>query len=186
MNELDYLALSRLPDEEFPTRVSRIKIRKGEDFAAWRERAIQYRKENPPNVKATGDPLKERFGESLQSAKDYFQLTDEDLERYADPDPKMPAAAALVTETWKMQNADGKPMTRADQDGLFELRAAMFDWVEKTYTRKLSEAICDLDCFNCPGGVLLNCAAQNRSSVEEDGIATPDWLQPAPTEGGDP
>ena len=175
---MDYIALSRVPLEDFPERVSRIRRRKGEDVEDWRERAIEYVRKNPPKEKKVSSrtPLEERFDETLDNLKNSFRLSRADLHTFADNPPDLPALAQYTPPSIKAQSRGRTG--RAWWDNLENLRRSMYLWVAATLTRKLSEANCDLDCFQCPSARVLNCAAQNQSSVQEDGITLPAFMAP--------
>lgn len=163
-----------------PKRVGRIRRRKTEDLEDWRQRAIQYLVDNPPKPKkqAKTNVLEDRFEVSVINAQEVFKLTDEQLVLYSEVVPDMPAARRLVTKTESFQKTH--PSRRHHVD---TIRYAMWEWITGTFTLRESEAICNLDCINCPTARLLNCAAQNLTAIERDAYPLPAVKHPGDFNG---
>lgn len=160
-------ALKSATAEALPARVGRIKRRKGEDAEAWRARAIDYVLTNPvkPEKKEKTSALADRFPETLQSAELHFQLSQDDLVRYARLAPEMPVSGEMFTDTERYQRLHGSA-----RHNVRHIRHLMWEWVCQTFVLRSTEANCDLDCWNCPAGRLLACSAQNLTALEQDGI----------------
>lgn len=162
-----------------PARVGRVRRRKTEDLEDWRQRAIQYLIDNPPKPKKEDktNVLGDRFETTVINAQETFSLGDDDVLRFAELRPDMPAARRLATKTEAFQKTH--PSRRHAVD---DIRFRMWDWITGTFILRESEANCNLDCINCPTARLLNCAAQNLTAIERDAYPTPAVKTP----GGNP
>ena len=166
--------LSQIDDpDHFPARVGRVRRRKGETFESWRERAIEYRKVHPPRSYTKKEDREyvdeDRFEETLENARTHFLLDDEAIKRYSKATPDAPLWRNHITETERSQ----RTQDFYEERNLSASRLSIYEWVEKFYTLRLSEANCNLDCVQCPAAIHLNCVAQNRTAAARDGFLLP-------------
>lgn len=157
---------AQLGDDELPTSLHRGRQRAKETLDEWRDRGAAILMANPP--KKPGGSGKDyvhhdRFAETLVNVRDAFDLSDDEIERFGKVIPDGPDNFCTETEIRQVKQ------DTYSRHGLERLRATMWGWVTASYDYKRSEAVCDLDCFNCESAMIMNCAAQNTGSAELDG-----------------
>lgn len=143
------------------------KRRKGEGLASWRTRGVDVIRRYPPERPKADTEYAHysRFPETLDSLREVFGLSDEDIRKYGKIVPPNNFLRSFETETERKQ----RETAVYDRHKLEKLRSLMWGWVADTYIAKKSEAACDLDCFFCESPKMLNCAAQNLSVADMDG-----------------
>lgn len=152
---------------EIPRRLHRGRQRKTESIREWKERGYQILSTHPPKRPSSMKKLYahiDRDSETLDNLRAIYELSDEEIARFGYLYPRNSSLDSYETETENRQ----RQTSRYEADGLETLRYQMGQWILTTLIFKRSEAVCNLDCFNCGSAMLLHCAAQNLGVVEAD------------------
>jgi hypothetical protein len=167
--------LATCPTEELPNRMgSGYRKKKDETWNAWRQRLLMHIEAgninlNPKRNKKTSGG-KDRYLERSQECLDFLQKegfdTEEERRRFSKMDYETPALNSVVIDTLIRQ----KTTAPEDLGGMWGVRLEMSKWVAGTWSLKVEEASCPLNCFDCPSARALSCATTNLTSSLEDGF----------------
>jgi len=165
-------AIASVPAKELPERWGRYSRRKSESVEEYQVRVVDMVAEGRIDLlkaaKSKGkskDPFLAR-SEAVLTALSNLGVWETDAQKKYAYDAVTPALSKLVTATETL----ARKVSIDDSYGLYGVRDLIAQWVESTYDLKYEEAFCNLECYRCPSGQVLNCAVDNLTSAPADGF----------------
>jgi hypothetical protein len=178
-----------IPAEEYPDIVGTMRRKRSETKEEFKRKVEEYMtgREEKARLSANRAELKLQKQQEARDAKiqpgtresllTLFGVTAERLEELREH--------ADTNEYPRMVPQRLKPVTTRSafhDDGYAMERSVLYEWVQETFVVKSSEAICDLDCYNCPTAQMLACISNNLTPMVDGGAHLESTIFPAPRE----
>lgn len=177
------------PASEYPDIVGTMRRKKTESREEFKTKVEEFltRREEKARLSANRLELKQLKQQEARDAKiqsstrdnlrTFFDVTAERLEELREP---VSSVAYQTLTPVRLKPEVG--VTAFHSDGYAIERSAMFDWVQSTFVVKSSEALCDLDCYNCHSAQMLACMTHNLTPMVDGGAHLEGTIFHAPDE----